>query len=216
MHLKLFWFILFFFIFTSNDYAVEIKMNKENIYASYAIGKIKNIKKAKKYKIELSSQNQVIQSWIIKRKRFQKFTEIIIKNLKPKTKYSIRYQPLLKKNRIGSWSESKQFKTKKLVTRFTLKVNKSFPKKDTPYLIIDGNSTSSDAGSFRMIKLKKRTWITEIFGVQTGDKIQYTFSRNDLDNPSYEKVEPDNPNFLREITIDQIPKKISNTVENWR
>ena len=72
MHLKLFWFILFFFIFTSNDYAVEIKMNKENIYASYAIGKIKNIKKAKKYKIELSSQNQVIQSWIIKRKRFQK------------------------------------------------------------------------------------------------------------------------------------------------
>lgn len=197
-------------------------INENDVTRTTVTLKYKNVSAAKKFKFQLWSKGLDRTKYnkdkaFLKKRRNRKSTYLTLtrSELTSYRDYKIRYRPVYSGNRLGGWSDFKNFTTQNPTLRFTLTVDESLPDDETPYVIID-DSSDITAGSYVMTESDTNTWTAEIPDLDKGDTVFYTYSRNDVGPSSYELNTPDDPSQFREATFSSTPYRIADSVSAWR
>ncbi len=184
--------------------------------------KYKNVSAAKKFKFQLWSKGlnrtkyTKDQAFFKKRRnRKSNYLTLTRSELTPYRDYKIRYRPVYSGNRLGAWSDFRNFTTQNPTLRLTLTVDESVPADESLYIIVD-DSSDIEAGAYALTKSDTTTWATEIPDLDKGDTVVYTYSRNDAGPSSYELQSPDDPSQFRQATFTDTPYQITDTVTDWR
>lgn len=197
-------------------------INENDVTRTTVTLKYKNVAAAKKFKFQLWSKginrtkyNKDEAFSKKRRNRKSRYLTLTRGELTPYRNYKIRYRPVYSGNRLGGWSDFKNFATQNPTLRFTLTVDGSLPDDETPYVVID-DSSDITAGSYAMTESDTHTWTAEIPDLDKGDTVFYTYSRNDAGASSYELQTPDDPSQFREATFTDTPYTITDNVTDWR
>lgn len=137
------------------------------------------------------------------------------KKLTSNRDYKIRYRAVYGGGRQGQWSDYVKFTTKQPSIVFNLTVDDAFPAHETPYVEID-SSSDIPSGATAMTPTGDNTWSATVTDAYKGDVVKFRYSRNGLGAPSYELFEPDNPDYLRSVTMSATPYEVNSTITDWR
>lgn len=184
----------------------------------------KNVAAARKFKFELYDKRlgrtvyRKVLAFTKKRtSKTKKYFDLGLSNLKASRQYKIRYRPIYLGDRLGAWSDYRSWRTLKQAVYFTVDTSSAPAPDDTLYIVVDDSSnTSATPGTYALSTTDGVTYTAEIEGVEAGDILKYVIARKLNSVNTLEKFTPDDPTYLRSVSVNDVPTYTSISVDGWR
>ncbi len=120
-------------------------------------------------------------------------------------------------DRLGVWSDYAEWHTTKQAVYFTVTFDQAPAAADVPYLVVDDSSTTSATlGSYQMTALNDTTYEVIVEGVSKDDVLKFVAARNTALARGFEQFDPDDPTYLRSVTVTALPTYEAFSVAGWR